>query len=114
MGATSAIDRLHTALHGYLRSVCANYGLLAQENASLTAIFKVLRTQHPVINSLGTQDADIGRIFVAFATILDSLNTLRNRASVAHPNEFLLVADEAELVVNAVRTVFNYLVKKLG
>jgi hypothetical protein len=113
-GATSAIDRLHTALHGYLRSVCANSGLQAQENASLTVLFKALRTQHPAIKSLGTQDSDIGRIFVAFASVLDSLNTLRNHASVAHPNEFLLEADEAELVVNAVRTVFNYLVKKLG
>ncbi|USX20420.1 abortive infection family protein [Oxalobacteraceae bacterium OTU3REALA1] len=113
-GATSAVDRLHTALHGYLRSACANCGLQAPDNSSLTVVFKILRSQHPAITSLGTQDSDIGRIFLSFATVLDSLNTLRNRASVAHPNEFLLEGDEAELVVNAVRTVFNYLLRKLG
>lgn len=113
-GATSAIDRLHTALHGYLRSACAHGGLQTPDNCSLTAVFKILRTQHPAITSLGTQDSDIGRIFMSFASVLDALNTLRNHASVAHPNEFLLENDEAELVVNAVRTVFNYLLKKLG
>jgi hypothetical protein len=113
-GATSAIDRLHTALHGYLRSACARSGLQTPDNSSLTTVFKILRTQHPAIALLGTQDSEIGRIFLSFATVLDSLNTLRNQASVAHPNEFLLEADEAELVVNAVRTVFNYLLKKLG
>jgi hypothetical protein len=88
--------------------------LQAPDNSSLTTVFKILRTQHPAIAFLGTQDSEIGRIFLSFATVLDSLNRLRNQASVAHPNEFLLEADEAELVVNAVRTVFNYLLKKLG
>jgi hypothetical protein len=114
MGAISSIDRLHTALHGYLRSICANEGLQAPDSASLTVLFKALRTQHPLIQSLGTQDGEIGRVLVAFASVLDSLNTLRNHASVAHPNEFLLDEDEAELVVNVIRTVFNYLAKKLG
>lgn len=113
-GATSAIDRLHTAFHGYLRSVCEASGINVAENSSVTALFKSLRTTHPALKDLGTQDAEMARIVNAFATVVDALNTIRNRASVAHPNEQLLEEAEASLALNAVRTLFNYLVHKLG
>jgi len=113
-GATSAIDRLHTALHGYLRSVCAESGIHVVENASITVLFKSLRTNHPALKNLGTQEAEVGRIITAFSTVVDALNTIRNHASVAHPNDALLDEAEALLTLNAVRTLFNYLVRKLG
>lgn len=113
-GATSAIDRLHTALHGYLRSVCAEANIQVQDNAAITALFKALRTQHYSLKSLGHQENEIHRILMAFASVVDSLNTIRNHGSIAHPNETLLENNEAELTVNAVRTLFNYLVKKIG
>lgn len=50
----------------------------------------------------------------AMATVLDSLNPLRNNASVAHPNEELLDEPEAHLAINAARTVFAFLDAKLG
>jgi hypothetical protein len=43
------------------------------------------------------------------AAILDALNPMRNRASVAHPNPTLLEQPEAMLVVNAARTILHYL-----
>lgn len=113
-GATSAIDRLHTALHGYLRSACKDSGIQVSDNASITALFKSLRTEHPTLNNLGARDAEIGRIMTAFSTVVDALNTIRNHASVAHPNNELLEEAEALLTLNAVRTLFNYLVRKLG
>ncbi len=113
-GATSAIDRLHTALHGYLQSVCAETQLRVPDNAPITALFKVLRTQHPALQNLGHHEKESNRILMAFATVVDSLNTIRNHGSIAHPNETLLENHEAELTVNAVRTLFNYLVKKIG
>jgi hypothetical protein len=47
------------------------------------------------------------------ATVVDVLNPLRNKASVAHPNEQLLAEPEALLVINSVRTLLNYLDLKL-
>ena len=47
------------------------------------------------------------------ATILDSMNSLRNRASVAHPNESLLEDPEAMLVINSARTVLHYIDAKM-
>lgn len=50
----------------------------------------------------------------AMATVLDSLNPIRNNASVAHPNEELLDEPEAHLAINAARTVFAFLDAKVG
>jgi hypothetical protein len=57
---------------------------------------------------------DITRVLHAMATILDALNPVRNRATVAHPNEMLLDEPEAMLVINTVRTLLHYLDAKLG
>ena len=46
--------------------------------------------------------------------ILDALNPVRNRASVAHPNPSLLEQHEAMLVVNSTRTILHYLDSKLS
>jgi Abortive infection C-terminus len=42
------------------------------------------------------------------------MSPVRNMASVAHPNERLLDEPEAMLVVNACRTVLQYLDAKIG
>lgn len=112
-GATSAIDRVHTALHGYLYFQCENAGIETLENAKITDLYKVLRKSHPKLNVVGAWSDDIDRVLKAFASVLDTLNHLRNNASVAHPNEILLSTAEAELVCNASRTILHYLDMKL-
>ncbi len=112
-GATSGVDRLHTALHGYLRRVCEDASLGAADDASLTDLFKLLREEHPAFLDLGPRGDDIHRILRALATILDSLNPLRNKASVAHPNTTLLPATEAMLVINAARSILHYIDEKV-
>jgi hypothetical protein len=42
------------------------------------------------------------------------VNTLRNRASVAHPNDKILAREEAYLYVNAVRTLMAYIDTKIA
>jgi hypothetical protein len=101
-------------LHGYFRALCADTGIDLAADTSITAAFKALRTQHPALRDLGNQDVELGRIIGAFSTVVDAVNTIRNRASVAHPNEALLGEDEAHLVMNAVRTLFHYLNRKFG
>jgi hypothetical protein len=113
-GPVSAIDRLHTALHGYFRFVCAGSGIAVDANASLPALFKALRTDHPALQFLGEHDKDMVRVMNGFANIIDALNTLRNNASVAHPSLHLLDHHEAALAVNATRTIFNYMQAKVG
>jgi hypothetical protein len=113
-GPVSCVDRLHTALHGYFRSLCERALLQPPEGASLPALFKLLRTQHSALQNLGSQDQDVSRVLGGFASVVDALNTIRNHASVAHPNDDLLGEEEALLMVNAVRTLFHYVHAKVS
>ncbi len=112
-GPISCVDRLHTALHGYLRALCAEAGLTGLEAAPVTALFKQLRTAHPSFQHLGPQDKDIVRILNGFSSVIDAINTIRNNASVAHPNDALLGEAEATLAVNVIRTLFHYISAKV-
>lgn len=112
-GATSGVDRIHTALHGYLKAVCKKENITVSDDPSLTELFKQLRDNHPALQIQGSRHDDIIKILRAISNILDALNPLRNKGSVAHPNENLLGEDEAMLVINSSQTILHYLNAKL-
>lgn len=113
-GAVSGVDRIHTALHGYLRVVCDRAGISYSKDDSLTRLLKLIRQGHPSLQNMGSRSQDIERVLHSFASIMDALNPIRNNASIAHPNVDLLEKDEAMLVINAARTLLHYLDAKLG
>lgn len=113
-GATSALDRVHTALHGYLRSAADAAGItFRSHDPSTAALWAALRKEHPRLKPAGPRAQDVETMQRALATIIDVLSPLRNRASLAHPNDELLAPDEARLAVNAARTALSYLESKL-
>lgn len=111
-GAASAVDRVHTAMHAYLREVCRAAGLATDPDAGMTELWKIVREQHPAFASPGHRGEEVARIVKAISTILDSANTLRNRASGAHPSA-VLREPEAILAINATRTLLHYLDAKV-
>lgn len=111
-GAANAVDRVHTAMHAYLRAVCSSAGLPVGADLGMTELWKIVREQHPAFATAGHREEEITRIVKAISTILDSANTLRNRASGAHPSGVLAEA-EAILVINATRTLFHYIDTKI-
>jgi len=113
-GAVSALDRVHTALHGYLLDVCAASGLSAAPDATIGLLFKILRGGHPSLVAMNRHDPQVDVVLGSLAGAVTALNTLRNNASVAHPNQVLLGESEAMLMVNLVRTLFNYLETRLA
>lgn len=113
-GAISAVDRVHTALHGYLRDICDEESLSYPKDPSAQLLYKVIRTGHAAFSAAGPHEDEIKRISLSMAAALDAVNTLRNQASVAHPNEDLLDDVDATLVVNAARTLFNYVSGKIS
>jgi hypothetical protein len=108
-GAVSGIDRIHTVFHGYLKALCQDANLSPANDAGVTELFKLIRKSHPAISGAHPGGKEIERVFGAMSTIVDALNPIRNRASVAHPNEDLLEEPEAMLVINTVRTLLHYL-----
>lgn len=113
-GAVSAVDRVHTALHGYLRDICDEESLVYPKDPSVQQLYKLIRTNHTAFSAAGPHEEDIKKISNSMAAALDAVNTLRNHASVAHPNEDLLDDVDATLVVNAARTLFNYVNSKIS
>jgi len=108
-GATSGVDRVHTALHGYMLAVCDEAKINHASDQSMIAVFKLLREQHPKLRDLGPRSQDIVHVLRSIGAIIDALNPVRNQASVAHPNEDLLETAEAMLVINISRTILHYL-----
>lgn len=113
-GATSGVDRIHTALHGYLIAACDAAKIPYLKDPDLTQLIKLLRQHHPKLQNVGPRAQDITQVLRSVGAILDALNPVRNRASVAHPNPSLLEEQEAMLVINAARTILHYLDAKLS
>lgn len=111
-GPVSAVDRIHTALHGHLKALCAAEGIVLPGGATLQKAMKELRTHHPKLKPSGARAGEVSQVLYSMATTLDALNTIRNNASAAHPNEALLGDPEALLAINAGRTIFTYVAQK--
>lgn len=107
----TGVDRVHTAFHAYLRELATSIGHDSTD-AGIVDLFRTLRQAHPAFQAVGTRAGDITRVLNGMATIVDALNPLRNRASLAHPAESLLADAEAMLVINTVRTLLHYFDKR--
>jgi len=108
-GPTNALDRAHTALHGYLKVVCRSIGMEPAQNESATALFKWLRAEHPALRELGPQAGSATKVLRSLANVIDALSPARNHGSLAHPNDDLADDDAAMLFINAARTILQYL-----
>jgi hypothetical protein len=108
--SVSGVDRIHTALHGYLIQACKDGGLVVDppKNPPMTYFFKQLRL-HPAFAEVTHLKNETEKLLNGMANALDALNPLRNSGSVAHPNEFLLEEAEALLAINSARTILHYI-----
>jgi hypothetical protein len=111
--AVSAVDRVHTAFHGYLKSICSVNNIPFPKDADLVALAKKIFESHSKFQ-VTVKASEIKNIARSLASISDSLNPIRNQGSLAHPNEKLLDEPEATLVINAVRSLMIYLESKLA
>jgi len=113
-GPTSAVDRVHTVLHGYLIAVCNGAGIVYGDRQTMVALLRKLEAEHPSLADLGPRSQDIKTVLNASASILDALLPVRNQGSMAHPSAELLGEPEARLIINVGRTLLNYLDAKLS
>ncbi len=102
-GPTSAVDRIHTALHAHLVYLCEANGQTPNASADLDALFSLLRSGQPTLSERSD------RIFRSLSKLIHALSPIRNKNSLAHPSEALLDEPEAMLVLNAGRTLLRYL-----
>jgi hypothetical protein len=110
----SAVDRVHTGLHGFLKGTCEMAAIAFDSEATPNQLLKQLLEQHSSLQSLGPRGEEVRRMIRTSATIIDSMGTLRNRTSLAHPNEELLGDEEALFVINLARSLLRFLDAKLN
>ncbi|WP_285430024.1 abortive infection family protein [Pseudomonas sp. fls2-241-R2A-110] len=110
--ASSAVDRAHTALHGYLLFLCEERGLNLPEDTTSSKAFKLLREHHPALTPGGPRASEVTRVLQSFAASIDAFSTIRNKASLAHVNE-LLDEPEATFIINSIYSVFRYIQDRL-
>lgn len=106
--ASSAIDRAHTALHGYLVQLCTDSHITLLSDPTASKAFKQLRQFHPAVRASGHRAEEVTKVLNSCAASIDAFSTLRNKASLAHAND-LLDTPEATAVVNAMYTIFRYI-----
>lgn len=112
-GPVSAFDRVHTALHGYLKDACLRIPVEVPPLATTGQILKLLRQHHPVLSDLGEQHDSLTKIMQGMSAVIEGLSTQRNKASLAHANDHLLGRDDAVLAINAAKTLIQFLDAKL-
>jgi hypothetical protein len=113
-GPISAFDRVHTALHGYLKTVCDDAQISHGRDPDITELFSQIRQHHPSFQNIGHHRESVLKVLRALGNVVEALNPARNRGSMAHPNEALLDAPEARLFINSARTLLHYLDDKLA
>ena len=110
--ASSAVDRFHTALHGYLRDLCDQASIVYSNSDDLVKLIKKLQKDHPKLQ-VTIKSSEIQNILKNFVSMADSLNPVRNQGSRAHPNKTILEETEAVLVINAIKVIINYIEEKI-
>jgi len=113
-GPSRAVDRIHTALHGYLKAACISAEIETGKDPTIGILLKALRKSHSKLKDLGARSEDVTTILNSLGTIASSLNPIRNSASAAHANEKMVGEPEALLVINTTKSILIYLDKKLS
>lgn len=112
-GPTSAVDRVHTALHGYLKELCQDRNLDIGEDPSLPKLFKIIRSEFPEFKGEDKNHTEILDILNSMSQGIDKLNKIRNEGTRAHPQDGLIGEPEAWLCINFGFSILNYLSLKL-
>jgi hypothetical protein len=102
----SGIDRLHTFVIKYVRTLCTLHGLTVTRDKPLHSLFgeyvKCLRDGGHVESEMAV------RILKSSISVLEAFNDVRNNRSLAHDNT-ILHYDEALLIFNHVASSIRFL-----
>jgi Abortive infection C-terminus len=102
----AGLDRLHTFVVKFVRTLCEKHGLTVDREKALHSIFgeyvKRLRSERHLESDMSE------RILKASISILEAFNDVRNNRSLAHDNK-LLTYEESLLIFNHVAASIRFL-----
>lgn len=106
----SAFDRVHTAFHGYLRKKLDDLNETYEESDTLNQLYNKLHT-YVGAHIATDQSAIIKTTLRSASGVISSINDLRNRHSLTHPNGSIITSREAELCIRIVQDLTSYIEK---
>jgi len=90
---------VHTALHGYLKKICDEAGIVFEKDRpTIQEIFSKLKNEHPCFKV--DNDPNFNAIINSISKLLHKLNDIRNNRSFSHLNENILGEPEALFIIN--------------
>ncbi len=106
----SAFDRIHTAFHGYLRKKLDDLEESYEESDTLHQLYNKL---HSYIGAeIEDEQSKLIKTTIRSASgVIISINELRNRFSLAHPNESIITSREANLCIRLIKELSDYIEK---
>lgn len=105
----NAIDRVHTAIHGYFRSILEQNGIQFQQDEKINKLYKQI--QFLIENEIEPAEvASLVKTTVRSASgIISTLNDVRNRHSLSHPSASIIGKNEAKLVISMANAIVEYI-----
>ena len=111
---SSAVDRAHTAIHGYLKELCDEQGFTFDEqNIKIQDMWGKLKIDHPSFSiDVREHQRPINQTVNAIGKFLENMNDIRNKHGFAHPNEDIIEEKEAKFIINLARVLLFYIDSK--
>jgi len=107
-GAANGYDRMHTALHSFLRQSCENNNIPFSQKDGITALLPKISTHIKSLPDDGRNEKVFNMLRSA-NSMLDSINYLRNNHSLSHPTDELLTENDAVFSINLARSIMTYI-----
>jgi len=110
----NAIDRVHTAIHGYFRNILEQNGIHFQQDEKINKLYNQI--QSLIENEIEPAEvASLVKTTVRSASgIISTLNNARNRHSLSHPSASIIGKNEAKLVISMANALVEYINIYLG
>lgn len=105
----SAVDRVHTAFHGYLRQLLTEHCISFDADEGVPGLYSKLHGCYAEIIKPKDVGDRIKTILRSAGGMVNAVNELRNNNTVAHPNGQLIQIREAELVIRMVNAIVLYI-----
>lgn len=111
---SSAVDRAHTALHGYLKALCNENNItFSAENVKIQDMWGKLKSEHPsFIIDIKDHHRPINQTVNAIGKFLENMNDIRNNHGYSHPTEDIIEDNEAKFIINLSRVLLYYIDNK--
>lgn len=108
----SAIDRVHTTLHGYLRWRLDSMNIDYIESESLMQLYSKLHINLNITPESNDINEIIKTTIRSASGVINSINTARNKHSLSHPNTDIIGNNEAKLLIGLSKYIFEYIENK--